>query len=138
MKIRKCFLSFKDTPTPPVTTQAETRSDSASPQVQTSTARVTSLPISPFTAQASTMMPAVRHLIPVPLSSLNGSGSFDSALPCHSVWALDTSRRRHNAGGSRTAVSVQRYFELLAVFIEQNFCMYMQCGRCVGGKILSL
>lgn len=100
------FNPFKDTPTPPVPVpnQVETRSDS-SPQVQTSTARVTSLPIPPFTAQASPMMPAVRHLIPVPLSSLNGSGSFDSALPCHSVWALDTSRRRHNAGGSRTAVS---------------------------------
>lgn len=98
--------SSRDTPTPPVpvVSQAETRSETSTSQTQTSTSRISGLNIPTFTGP---VMPTVRHLIPVPLSSLSGSSNFDSALPCHSVWARDTSRRRHNAGGSRTA-STQR------------------------------
>ncbi|GIY32249.1 hypothetical protein CDAR_451442 [Caerostris darwini] len=43
----------------------------------------------------------IRNLIPVPLSSMGSVHAFDSALPCHSVWALEPSRRRHNAGNAR-------------------------------------
>lgn len=95
-----------DTPTPPAPTsnQAETRSETQTSDIPTSTTRATSIPIPPFGAQGPTMMPAVRHLIPVPLTSMGSLQTFDSALPCHSVWALEPSRRRHNAGGSRTGV----------------------------------
>lgn len=102
------FFFMAGTPVPPASNanQSEARSDPPATQTQTSTTR--GVPLTglghAFTGQGPSMMPAVRHLIPVPLSSMGSLQTFDSALPCHSVWALDTSRRRHNAG-PRTAVS---------------------------------
>ncbi|GFU04198.1 large proline-rich protein BAG6 [Trichonephila clavipes] len=48
-----------------------------------------------------------RNLIPVPLTSMGSLHTFDSGLPCHSVWALEPSRRRHNAGNARTPPNAQ-------------------------------
>ncbi|GFQ84619.1 large proline-rich protein BAG6 [Trichonephila clavata] len=48
-----------------------------------------------------------RNLIPVPLTSMGSLHTFDSGLPCHSVWALEPSRRRHNAGNPRTPPNAQ-------------------------------
>lgn len=96
----------------------EARSETRTSQSQTSIPRTsTSLPVPPmptlpFGPQGPAGLTSVRHLIPVPLSSMGSLQTFDSALPCHSVWALDTSRRRHNAGGSRTAVSLISSFKL--------------------------
>uniref|UniRef100_A0A2L2Y658 Large proline-rich protein BAG6 n=1 Tax=Parasteatoda tepidariorum TaxID=114398 RepID=A0A2L2Y658_PARTP len=82
--------------------EANTDSSRNVPRTTSSTAGTSS------NGQAPPLNIPFRSLIPVPLTSMGSLHTFDSGLPCHSVWALEPSRRRHNAGGSRTPSAHQQ------------------------------
>ncbi|KFM81440.1 hypothetical protein X975_03675, partial [Stegodyphus mimosarum] len=105
-------LSGTETNRTPQPTAASNRDNSSSTQNEPSSGSSTTrgpMPNVPtFTGQGHPMLNIpFRNLIPVPLTSMGSLHAFDSGLPCHSVWALEPSRRRHNAGGSRTPAAVQ-------------------------------
>ncbi|CAL1291400.1 unnamed protein product [Larinioides sclopetarius] len=102
------------TQTPTSTTAASSTTRDASSQsneatdTQSSSPRVSAPNAAPSsTGQVPPLNIPFRNIIPVPLTSMGSLHTFDSGLPCHSVWALEPSRRRHNAGNARSQPNAQ-------------------------------
>ncbi|KAG8184147.1 hypothetical protein JTE90_010189 [Oedothorax gibbosus] len=92
-------------PTVTRTPTASTRASTASTGTNTSSQPTTRTTTGTQSGPPPPLGLPFRSLIPVPLTSMGSLHTFDSGLPCHSVWALEPSRRRHNAGGSRSSAS---------------------------------